>query len=528
MQYVITCNSCKQQLRVADQSIGKTIQCPRCSVRFVVPAPASSSAPQKSAAPPAPPPKSSVDLPEGELLPNEPVTLELADQEPNPFRRGGGRPTQPTAKPVSMRFMYLTVGLITLAGLAVFGAWGFYIYQQIDSNVIANIPPPSGRPNPWNPGPKPPWNQNPPAPPNPNPIPFPNPDPPPEKPADPPWEPPVQEVRLTIQPPNFAGDSYNFPFPNGIQDVAVGGGGRYLVLKQPKSTLVIFDVNRFKPNSIFVGEEEFKVAAGIDKCFVALPKSRRLIRYDLATGIQEANVLLPEAASGLCMGSASHGPLMVCQTPPGAWGEGGTFTWYDPATLKPVSIELDGQRPTVAVSTLRASANGQVFVMRPAVGGEPHEVCSIVLTGARGKVFKEWISSSVLIPSSDGQTLYGESGVYTNALKVVFPQNETEMFKPFWPAHGSNLFLEIKAFDRRFPPEMPGDAVLVYKPGEEMPFETLKNIEGASGDIGKGGALGREKRLHLIPDAKILICIPFTDNKLIIRRFNMNAKLEKD
>src|SRR5262249_36160731 len=62
---------------------------------------------------------------------------------------------------------------------------------------------------------------------------------------------------------------------------------------------------------------------------------------------------------------------------------------------------------------------------------------------------------------------------------------------------------------------------------------TLSDIEGVEyehlGIVSDDGnrQIHHDKRVHLIPDAKLLVTIPSTDDKLIVRRFDLDAFLAK-
>ena len=100
-----------------------------------------------------------------------------------------------------------------------------------------------------------------------------------------------------------------------IADIAVGGGGRYLILHQPKrGTLAVFDVNEAKVVKLLpAGEDNVKFTAGLDKLVVALPGSRTLQRLSLKSFVQELSVSYPDKmeVTALSMGCASQGPVVV-------------------------------------------------------------------------------------------------------------------------------------------------------------------------------------------------------------------------
>jgi len=69
--------------------------------------------------------------------------------------------------------------------------------------------------------------------------------------------------------------------PDTIQDVAVGGGGRFLLCALPKlQQVAVFDANEGRVvKFLSVGSNNFKIAAGMTKLLVALPEPRVLQRW---------------------------------------------------------------------------------------------------------------------------------------------------------------------------------------------------------------------------------------------------------
>src|SRR5262249_25581075 len=151
--------------------------------------------------------------------------------------------------------------------------------------------------------------------------------------------------------------------PGTFSDVCVGGGGRFLILHLPKlRKLAIFDVNEAKiAHYISLAADNIKFAAGLDKLMVVLPDSNIIQRWDLRTFEREAPapLALKGTVKALCMGSASHGPLLVG----GADGPTplGGVAFLDVQTFKPLEFTNQHQLGFGDGVHLRASADGKVF-----------------------------------------------------------------------------------------------------------------------------------------------------------------------
>src|SRR5205085_1802450 len=101
-----------------------------------------------------------------------------------------------------------------------------------------------------------------------------------------------------------------------IQDVAVGGAGRFLLLHLADvKQLAVFDVNQAKiVGYIPVPEKQVVFTAGLNKVFVAYPELHLLQRWDLFTRQKEVTVPLavPCGTPGhLYLGSGVRGPLLI-------------------------------------------------------------------------------------------------------------------------------------------------------------------------------------------------------------------------
>src|SRR5262249_54402078 len=97
--------------------------------------------------------------------------------------------------------------------------------------------------------------------------------------------------RLAIVPPQLDADRVILPLPEPYRSLAIGGGGRYLVLHLPENRkLAVFDVNvaRFTQN-ISLPDNNIRFAAGLEKLVIVLDSSDLIERWDLATGRQEVS-----------------------------------------------------------------------------------------------------------------------------------------------------------------------------------------------------------------------------------------------
>jgi hypothetical protein len=563
----VKCPGCQELFTLGDEVCGKQVRCTKCGQVFQVGgAPAAQPpAPPAPPAPATPPPK-----PAATRKPASPV--QTARRLPQPARAAVPKAppaarTAPATPPKKRGFpLGCVLGgcaallLLFIGGAAVVGV-GAYFYldrarlperpEVVVADGAAKVKAPEApepRPQPPVPAERPAPREEPPAkPPAPEPKPEPKrEDKPEEKPAPPAPAPKLGPVAAdaAIKPPDLPQDRVTRQLPSSVDDVCVGGGGRYLILHLPKERkLAVFDATEGKVvRYLSLAEDNAKIAAGMAKLLVAYPGKGVLARYDLASGEREVTAALPVqgTVAGVCMGSASDGPLLVIQAGGQPWGNSAIF--LDPATLKPLDVKFpeNTRQPGFVPQLTRASPDGNVFTSRDGVGGEPHSVRCVVLGRDQPTVHETWMGPSILVPGPDGQHLYTAAGVYNYQLKPVFPKDQNPqggmLAKPYLPAEQGDIFLQLQPpGDGGIP--IPGreakgpGAVAFFLPGDETPFTKLDDVEGVNVEgIAYGNAhdpISHDKRVHYIPAANLLVTIPATNDRLLLYRFDLDKELAK-
>ena len=338
-----------------------------------------------------------------------------------------------------------------------------------------------------------------------------------------------------IKPPPLEKDRVVRPLPSVVGDLAVGGAGRYLILHLPaQRKLAVFDANEGKVTRyLSVAADNVKFAAGLDKLMVALPDNNLIQRWDLRTGEREVSAPLPFAGvvKALAMGSASQGPLLV------HWAVGtgaldrAPVDFLDIQTLKPLPIQGNAGRGHCYRDFMhfRASAAGTVFGVW-CTSHSPQGIGALVFEGRTLHSYYEHNSALFVIPGPDGRVLHTGAGLYTNQVKRL-EANATERCVP---AHHGGYHLRFRPGDPlagRFgrPQGQPvPQGVTLYMAGNDRPLLTVPDVEVPSGnDHWARNDFTSDKRLHLIPAAKLLVTIPETNDKLVLHRFDLDAALDK-
>jgi hypothetical protein len=383
----------------------------------------------------------------------------------------------------------------------------------------------------------------------PNPIPMPvRPNQPqpavpqPPEPPPPPYVPtPVQPV--VIKPPALNGDKTVVPLAAPVTDVAVGGAGRYLILHMPNvRRLAVFDANEAKVvREIPVPELQVFFAAGMDKLIVALPQSRQLIRYSLATFQQDATAPLPlkSPCTGVALGSASNGPLLLESR---NLGQPGERRFFDIVQMKQVDIAqmvqvgLPNGRvlpPIMARVRLHAAADGSVFTAG-------HQ--SFILLKGSGFNTYEVQADTDLLPGPDGRTLYSCGQMFTAQGKALGP-NVSSHGHAVWyvPALHGPYYISLnearagepatRTTARRPQVNARGLQFLslsLHLVGDRRPLVTLPKLDALNGLVNwlSGAAQPLDQHVFLIPDAELLVILPLAKTQLILHRFNLTQLLE--
>ncbi|MBN9120563.1 MAG: hypothetical protein J0I06_15660, partial [Planctomycetes bacterium] len=354
-------------------------------------------------------------------------------------------------------------------------------------------------------------------------------------PARPPVRPPVPPVRPPADPPpgepTVPGTEVKLAAE--VAEVCVGGGGRFLIVTLPKvKQVAIFDANQSKVvKHLPMAAERALIAAGADQLVVGYPDNNVIQRWSLTTFEKEASAGSPVEGTlaALCMGSDSRGPLYVGTASRDRFRAGAAH-FLDPATLKVLDVKItEGQMP-VDGTYVRASADGTVFGMRNGAGGEPHTVTTIVFGGERSaSVTRSWgLNGSVLAPSPNGRFVYTNGAVYGSKLALIHPDPPPKQFpRSYLPSAQGYYYmrLDYKTWDRL------GGAVSFFLEGSERPFAQLAGVEGVSNEqIAYGNnrdALTPDRRVFFLPDAKSVVTIPGSNDRLILRHFDVEKELER-
>jgi hypothetical protein len=327
-----------------------------------------------------------------------------------------------------------------------------------------------------------------------------------------------------------------------VADVAVGGAGRYLILHLPSlQKLAVFDVTAAQVIGYIPAKDSSpRFAAGLEDVVVLLPGAGVIERWSLKSLEREVSTALPirGVIKSVAMGSASRGPLLI------HWAKGmqelsqAAFALLNVERMQLLEREIKVY-PALGSSYrdlvhLRASANGKVFGMW-CTSHTPSGVGVIVASDAGVQSYYAHWSAGHVLPSPDGKTLFTRSGMCAPEVTLTGSQQRGD---PALPACSGDYYLSLQ------PAINPGQgrpSPLIRQPGnsqpnrpaadaagsltiraldKDKPIATLPNLDlPAPGEEWIKNDFTFDKRVHLIPEARLIITIPASNDRLVLHQF---------
>jgi WD40 repeat protein len=360
--------------------------------------------------------------------------------------------------------------------------------------------------------------------------------------------------------------------PGTIRNSVVGGGGRYLLLQLwDRRELAVFDVNAGDlVGTVPLPADDALIAAGAEKLLIVEPVLKTIQRWDLATRQREAEAPLPIRGwvLDMALGSDSRGPLLAAVEPDkiGPMPDSPFLSLIDIGTLKvskiPVSIgkrnpdwptreqgrgriDVIGYEPAFRI---RASADGRLFTTE-------FPITNLRLDG--GTVCTSQLREAA-IPGRDGTVLYTSKGLFdaegnpdTRHSRPQRSPNIHDRVNPrtgqlrdemlyYLPSTDRNIFLRLSGISRRDDDEPRAEVYLRGRPKPILELTDLKEmdavvefcLQGSNAHAIKDPILSRkllnlDKRVHLIPEAALLVTIPMPNDRIVLRRLDVLGELNR-
>jgi S1-C subfamily serine protease len=340
---------------------------------------------------------------------------------------------------------------------------------------------------------------------------------------------------------------FEVKLPGDIADVAVGGNRLILHLRKLRQ-FAIFDVGAGKiVKYLPLDSDDILFTAGAEKLIVVFVAQNLIARYSLSTFEREVIAQMPVKGTikAIAMGSNSRGPLLVVSSEETSIASitSSTFSLVNPNTLaviKAIPKEKLGQMPMPSRDNfqIRVSTDGTVFSMWSQSGGGSTGTLALEGDDLTIKYLNNYSGTS--IPGPDATVIYTEIGLYTPEMKLIGSASPQGSRTLRVPAIQGNYYLEIEGIGR-----IDGigrtdgiEKIAVCLAGDSRTLATLPSIidlkeyqpPGFPTSQGRD-PLSRDKRLSFFPYARLIIGIPTTNDRLILRQFDplqalKNAKID--
>ena len=315
-----------------------------------------------------------------------------------------------------------------------------------------------------------------------------------------------------IHPPQIP-DKSIIDLPAQIDDVAVGGGGRYLVLSMKSlQKIAVFDCNIGRiVHYISVESSDYHFAAGARVLVIVLDDRKTIERWDLERFTRTLVVSEPAWASvrEMRMGSGSNGPVVLGLSDGSTkWINAVTLTPYEPNTQgSPYGWGGTDQFPF----TFRLSADGTVMVGWME-GLSPRTVVTAVFQGNHTIFHAASVDGYVgryYTPGSDDTLIYTSAGIDTLTMDPLNPEEFGHT--ACLPVQGGSFFLTSD-----------GPSFALYTSTDKRLLLTLPELEEL-----RGHSWNIEKQIYLVPAANLLITIPSARDQVVVRRFDLVTQLNR-
>lgn len=353
--------------------------------------------------------------------------------------------------------------------------------------------------------------------------------------------PPVEPWNPQADKPKQVVGETEVKLPGTVADTCSGGSGRYFILHlNGKKQLAVFDVTQSKVvKYIPLTSDSVKFAAGQDKLIVAYPDDGVLARFDLTTFEKEVTAKSPVDSTirQVCMGSASNGPLLVSSSDGQRGLSFAKLTFLDPLTFKSVGIDPPENRGFGMIGLggdkmhYRASPDGTLFGAW-STAGSPTGMTSITVRGKKATAKYEHDSTGYVVPGADGR-IYTGQGLFTAELKKLSKQPGADQWgrAAYLPAVDGNLYLHVSTQGGN---GIGGGLGGVHMNNEMMKADvrmdgdgrslfTFKDLGPFGTDAWTGSDFTSDKRIHFHPSAHLLVTVPQTNDRFLLRKFDLEA-----
>jgi hypothetical protein len=346
---------------------------------------------------------------------------------------------------------------------------------------------------------------------------------------------PVTGTLPSIKPASLSADALTLPLGSKVGTVAIGGGGRYIVMHFPESgNLGVFDVNTALMTLIETDSGDVRLAAGLSRIVTLVPSANAMRVFSIVEpkGPEQKLTIQKLFDSGvpvngigsIAMGSKTEGPVIGV-------GTFGDIHVLDISNNNVLEIEEGRSKDSVKLNwagcVLRATPDGMAYIS-----------CDNLDRGNKTKIAyvdnKKWKSRDLDMapfPGADG-LLYGNSIVMNlRGDKQRYGGIGLGSDEWFVPAVCGNTgaFVKVVQTGGKGPGAKKTIMVSIHNRGNaSTPAEGTPMLSGLpefDGLWGPFGQVTKEKPLDhqffLLHEAKLLAILSASRDKLLIRRIEV-------
>ncbi|PHR96225.1 MAG: hypothetical protein COA78_29005 [Blastopirellula sp.] len=333
---------------------------------------------------------------------------------------------------------------------------------------------------------------------------------------------------VTTKRSDFPGESMEIRLPGTLSDVVVGGSGRYLFLHiKDLKKIAVFDVNQTQiVKYLPASDNNTMVVAGATRALVFSLTAGVVTRYRLDTLTADLTITIPfsNSINYLGMGSGSEGPVLLRTSTGTSALDRCTLEFMDINTMKPMKVEWpNGRQPHMSFrdyNPIRVSTNGEAYYVL--------KIGVLKLIG--NKVEQMYPEYHDVIPSADAKYFIAGNKVLNSALKPT--GNSSVAAQMTIPSVTGNYFFKLegdKSIRFGAPQVKKMLNAKVYMFGDDRPLLTTPiPLESTQRSLSAyGRVLGFDKRFFYMPDASLIVTIPFSNDTIRVKKFDIDHALEE-
>ncbi len=326
------------------------------------------------------------------------------------------------------------------------------------------------------------------------------------------------------------GDMVEKKTPGRIYDAKLAAGGRMLAIHfKELKTIGIFDLEPLEfVKQIPLEDENALFAAGRSSLLIAYPTRSRLVRWNLSTLEKELTVETPVSGvvTNLEMGWNSEGPAIL------RWAKGKDALDFcqigllDVPRLRLLPQEDGGQLRRGSCYRdrlhMRVSADGRTIGGWD-TSGSPSGL--VVWRLGESSIEERYEHNSVgyVVPAEDGSCLFTQSsGIYAPDLKGG-RENQAEALLP---VPGGVYYLGMTGNKGLWEGGEFRGAIYIQSGRQKLLTLDHPLFSLTRGEMWTDNDFTLDKRIVALPEAKILVTIPETNDRIVIRRLDLDAALD--